>query len=71
MKIIKNEKLIKRNSIIGQWTSIAALLVLGGGMYLSFSNPANTKLVTHLDHCIGGGVHSHADWHVHGQPLGT
>ena len=43
MKIIKNEKLIKRNSIIGQWTSIAALLVLGGGMYLSFSASASTK----------------------------
>jgi len=47
MKIIKNEKLIKRNSKIGQWTSIAALLVLGGGMYMSFANPANTQLVTY------------------------
>lgn len=37
MKIIKNEKLIKRNSKIGQWTSLAALVVLGGGMYLSFT----------------------------------
>jgi hypothetical protein len=36
MKIIKNEKLIKRNGQIGQWTSLAALLVLGGGMYISF-----------------------------------
>jgi len=47
MKIIKNEKLIKRNSRIGQWTSIAALIVLGGGMYLSFTNPANPKLFTY------------------------
>ena len=39
MKIIKNEKLIKRNSKIGQWTSLGALLVLGGGMYLSFTKP--------------------------------
>jgi hypothetical protein len=37
MKIIKNEKLIKRNSRIGQWTSLAALIVLGGGMYISFT----------------------------------
>lgn len=37
MKIIKNEKLIKRNSKIGQWTSLAALIVLGGGMYISFT----------------------------------
>ena len=37
MKVIKNEKLIKRNGQIGQWTSLAALIVLGGGMYLSFN----------------------------------
>src|SRR5919109_2440866 len=37
MKIIKNEKLIKRNAQIGSWTSLAALAVLGGGMYLSFT----------------------------------
>jgi hypothetical protein len=36
MKIIKNEKLIKRNSQIGQWTSMGALAVLGLGMYISF-----------------------------------
>jgi len=39
MKIIKNEKLIERNGKIGQWTSIGALLVLGAGMYISFSKP--------------------------------
>jgi len=39
MKIIKNETLIKRNAKIGQWTSLGALLVLGGGMYLSFAQP--------------------------------
>jgi hypothetical protein len=47
MKIIKNEKLIKRNGMIGQWTSIGALVVLGGGMYLSFKNPANPNMVTY------------------------
>jgi len=36
MKIIKNEKLIKRNGMIGNWTSMAALVVLGVGMYISF-----------------------------------
>ena len=40
MKIIKNEKLIKRNAQIGSWTSLAALVVLGGGMYISFTRPA-------------------------------
>jgi hypothetical protein len=39
MKIIKNEKLIKRNSRIGQYTSLAALVVLGIGMYISFTRP--------------------------------
>lgn len=35
MKIIKNETLIKRNAKIGSWTSLAALVVLGLGMYIS------------------------------------
>jgi hypothetical protein len=35
MKIIKNEKLIERNGKIGNWTSLAALAVLGVGMYIS------------------------------------
>jgi hypothetical protein len=39
MKTIKNEKLIKRNSQIGQYTSLGALVILGGGMYISFSKP--------------------------------
>ena len=39
MKIIKNETLIKRNAKIGGWTSIAALVVLGLGMYISFTHP--------------------------------
>lgn len=37
MKIIKNEKLIKRNSKIGNWTSLGALVVLGVGMYISLT----------------------------------
>lgn len=39
MKIIKNDKLIQRNGKIGQWVSLAALVVLGLGMYISFSKP--------------------------------
>ena len=39
MKTIKNEKLIKRNAQIGSWTTLAALVVLGAGMYLSFTRP--------------------------------
>jgi hypothetical protein len=39
MKIITNEKLIKRNSTIGNWTSLSAIVVLGAGMYLSLKRP--------------------------------
>jgi hypothetical protein len=39
MKIIRNEKLIKRNAIIGQLTSLLSLAILGGGMYVSFKRP--------------------------------
>ncbi|MGE5251594.1 MAG: hypothetical protein ACM3QS_15435 [Bacteroidota bacterium] len=35
MKVIKNEKLIKRNAKVGQWTSLAGIVVLAGGMYIS------------------------------------
>lgn len=39
MKILKNEKTIRRNARIGQYTSIASLLILAGGMYVSFVYP--------------------------------
>jgi hypothetical protein len=39
MKIIKNDKLIKRNSKIGQWTSMIALALLAISMYISFTKP--------------------------------
>ncbi len=39
MNINSNDSLIKRNARIGQYTSIAGLLVLGGGLYISFTRP--------------------------------
>jgi len=39
MKIILNEKLVKRNAKIGQITSLLSLLTLGSGMYISFKYP--------------------------------
>lgn len=39
MKVLTNEKTIRRNGKIGQFTSIAALLILAGGMYVSFVYP--------------------------------
>jgi hypothetical protein len=35
MKIVTNEKLIKRNSTIGQVATISSLVILGGGFFLS------------------------------------
>jgi len=55
MKIIKNEKLIKRNSIIGQWTTIIALVILGGGLYVSMTNPGNPQLITYSLLALGVG----------------
>ena len=49
MKIIKNEKLIERNGKIGQYTSLGALVVLGAGMYISFSKP---ELFTYSIVCL-------------------
>jgi hypothetical protein len=39
MEIIKNDRLINRNSRIGQIASIAGLIVLGGGLFISFTRP--------------------------------
>jgi hypothetical protein len=52
MKIIKNEKLIVRNGKIGQWVSLAALGVLGLGMYISISKP---ELFTYSIICLAVG----------------
>jgi len=39
MRIIKNERMIKRNATIGSIITIASLATLGGGMYITFSKP--------------------------------
>ena len=39
MNIISNEKLISRNAKVGQLTSLASLVILGVGMYISFTKP--------------------------------
>ncbi len=44
MKVISNDKLIKRNGRIGNITSLLSLAVLGGGMILSFSKNAEKYL---------------------------
>ncbi|MBV6451929.1 MAG: hypothetical protein DCC56_08000 [Anaerolineae bacterium] len=47
MKIIKNDRLIKRNSRIGQWITIASLLILAGGMFFSISDPSDPQRVSY------------------------
>lgn len=44
MKSIKNEKLIKRNGAIGNWTNLASVVILGSAMYLTFQNPDDPQL---------------------------
>jgi len=39
MKILIHEKIIRRNAKIGQFTSLGSLLILAGGMYVSFAYP--------------------------------
>lgn len=39
MKIVSNDKLINRNKKIGQYTTMAALAILGIGLYYSFAQP--------------------------------
>jgi hypothetical protein len=39
MKIVSNEKLIQRNRKIGQFTTLTSLLILAGGLYISFTDP--------------------------------
>jgi hypothetical protein len=39
MRIVTNEKLIRRNSRLGQIASVAGLLVLGGGFFISLRYP--------------------------------
>ncbi len=48
MKIVTNEKLINRNKKIGQITSIASLVVLGGGLYFSFTAPTGPTSTTSI-----------------------
>ncbi|MCX6068500.1 MAG: hypothetical protein NT121_22585 [Chloroflexi bacterium] len=39
MKILTHQKNIRRNARIGQYTSLASLVILAGGMYISFIYP--------------------------------
>ncbi len=36
MKIVSNEKMIKRNATIGRYTTLASLAILGVGLFISF-----------------------------------
>ncbi len=42
MKIIKNEKLIKRNGQIGGWLFFGALIAFGGSLFLFYQQAANS-----------------------------
>jgi hypothetical protein len=44
MKIISNDKLIKRNSVIGNVLSLASIAILGVGMFFSFKDQTGSYL---------------------------
>jgi hypothetical protein len=44
MKLVLDEKIIKRNTNIGRYSSLVALLILGGGMYVTFAYPDQVTL---------------------------
>ncbi|MFT3895863.1 MAG: hypothetical protein QM730_29945 [Anaerolineales bacterium] len=52
MKIIKNEKLIKRNATIGNYMFLGSIIVLGAGMYISVARP---ELIVIAMACLAGG----------------
>jgi len=55
MDIITNERLIQRNARIGQITSIVGLIVLAGGMFISFTR-AELFLISLIALIIGFGL---------------
>ena len=52
MKIVTNAKLIKRNAAIGKYTSIAALVILGAGLFITFKYP--DKFIYSMGCLLGG-----------------
>ena len=52
MNVLTQEKAIRRNAKIGQYTSLAALLILAGGMYVSFIYP-NLIYISFLSLTVG------------------
>lgn len=46
MNIVTNEKIIKRNTAIGRYATLVALLILLGGMYVTFAFPEDPQYVT-------------------------
>ena len=52
MKIVSNNKLIRRNKKVGNYTTIGSLVILGLGLYLSFANPQDPNLFTYSLVCL-------------------
>jgi hypothetical protein len=44
MIVLTHEKAVRRNAKIGQFTTLIALIVLGGGMYISFMYPTQVYI---------------------------
>lgn len=55
MKIFKDDKKITRNARIGQFTTLGGLIVLGIGMFITFSYPENPTMVAPAWACLLAG----------------
>ncbi len=54
MKIVSNNKLIARNKKIGNYTTIASLVILGLGLYVSFTSQTSEGFTWSLVCLLGG-----------------
>ncbi len=52
MRVVTNEKFIARNARIGRYASVASIVILGAGVYLTFARPDLVNLTFAL--LIGG-----------------
>ena len=70
MKIVSNNKLIRRNKKIGNYTTIGSLVILGLGLYISFTAQTSDGFTWSLV-CLLLGFLALPGWHILRQPLGA
>ena len=69
MKIVSNNKLIRRNKKIGNFTTIGSLVILGLGLYISFTTQS-CRCVHLVSGLPADWLLALPGWHILWQPLG-